>query len=218
MATDQPSAATDEERKQRAREKARLRKQRFDAKLRSADAAPDGNPRRGSVLYLSEEARAVLKRNRDRRRDAGLPQVLDASLIESLLLAYAQQGEPGHPEGNLLDDETKSDPRLAKVLAKVEVLETKLRAARSEVETLQEENFDLEEDAKDDEKARPFDWDEIERLLLRAHHMQGRQWTQGIAERFCRELAADGNQARAVEALHRELQEHIRSLTDWVSR
>ena len=94
MAIDQNEPAPLDDRKERARAKARARKQRFDARMRNAGASSDAVRRHALVVYLTDDARKVLQSNRRRRRLLELPPVLDSTLIEELLRAYRAQGEP----------------------------------------------------------------------------------------------------------------------------
>ncbi len=197
MTTGKKPPATEEERKQRAREKARLRKQRFDEKLRNPDGGGRAGRRRGSVLYLSDAARDVLTRNRQRRHDARFPQVLDANLIESLLLAYADQGEPEHPEGPLVIDETKAHPGIANLL--------RIKA-------------DLERKLAIQPQFRPIDWDAIEFSLLAAHRLIGSQWSRDLAKRIYRDALSVANEGSSAGTLDREMLDHIKALIYWASR
>lgn len=217
MATAKKSPASEEERRQRAREKARLRKQRFDERRRNPDGDDGASQRRGVVLHLSEAARTVLRQNRQRRRDAGMPPVLDSNLVESLLLAYALQGEPEPQVGPLVVDETKAHPGIAKLLAKVADLEAELRAVRL-ARLAAEGNIELlEEEAEADNEFRTFNWELIEDKLLDAHRLIGSVWARGIVERVLDVSASRSANGDITALLQREIEEHIRSLIDRAS-
>ena len=47
--------------------------------------------------------------------------------MEALLLAYEAQGEPEHPEGPLVIDETKTSEQLVKHSAKFQILQEQLK-------------------------------------------------------------------------------------------
>lgn len=218
MATAKKSPASEEERRQRAREKARLRKQRFDERRRNPDGDDGANQRRGVVLHLSEAARTVLREHRQRRREADMPPVLDSELVESLLLAYARQGDPDTQAEPLVVDETKAHPAVAKLLAKVASLKADLQAASLANFAAEGTIERLEEEVEADNEWRPFDWATIEQRLLAAHRLIGSASTRGIVERVLDKSASSGVGAEAAALLQREIEEHIRSLIDWASR
>lgn len=218
MATAKKSPASEEERRQRAREKARLRKQRFDERRRNPDGDDGASQRRGVVLHLSETARAVLREHRQRRRDADMPPLLDSELVESLLLAYARQGDAETQAGPLVVDETKAHPGISKLLAKVAGLEADLRALRLAHFAAEGTIERLDEEAEADNEFRPFDWETIEQKLLAAHRLIGSASTRGIVERALDERASRSGGAETAALLQREIEEHIRSLIDWASR
>jgi len=63
------------------------RKARFDERMRNADGARPGAPRRKPcVVYLSDESREVLLRNRALSRIAGSAAETDSEFLERLLL------------------------------------------------------------------------------------------------------------------------------------
>lgn len=222
MATAKKSHASDDERKQRAREKARLRKQRFDQRLRNPAGDDSASQRRGVVLHLSESARTVLREHRQRRRDAEMPPILDSELVESLLLAYARQEHPETQAGPLVVDETKAHPGIANLLAKVASLKAELQeanlatiAAEGTIEQLEEQ---LEVEVEEEVEVQSFDWAMIEQSLLAAHRLIGSASTRGIVERVLDNGDSRHGGAATVSLLQREIEEHIRCLIDWTSR
>ena len=76
------------------------RKKRWDQRMRNVEGAELGQPRRTPiVVYLCDEARAVLRQERALARAAELPAVRDSELIEGLLQRHAadtdRQDRPG---------------------------------------------------------------------------------------------------------------------------
>lgn len=212
------TSAAEEERKQRALEKARLRKKTFDDRRRNLDNSDGASQRSGAVFHLSDAAREVLRQNRLRRRAAGLPPVLDSDLVESLLLAYGRQGEPGFQSGALVIDETKANPVTEKLVAKVEDLQGELRSNRDALSAAEATIKNHEEDAEVEEQFRVFDWGEVEQNLLAAHRLIGSAGMPGIVERVLDKAAPRSGRAEAAAVLQREIEEHIRLLVDWASR
>lgn len=211
MATAKKSPLTEEESKERKRELARLRKQRFDAKMRNPEGSEDGNTRRGCVIFLSDTARDILKQNRERRRDAGLPQLLDSNLVESLLRAYANQGTMHHSAGELVIDETKADPLISSLLTKLQAQKRKLEnqgmhifGAEAEIESLTEEL----RKAKD-----KIDWETVLDYVLTTHSLYGLEWSVDALKRFRQDLS-NKDEGKAAAAMNRALEEYIRSLIE----
>ena len=76
------------------------RKRRWDQRMRNGELGEAGEPRRTPVVvYLCEEARAVLRQERALAKAAQLPAIRDAELIEGLLKRHAAdticQDRPG---------------------------------------------------------------------------------------------------------------------------
>lgn len=165
-------APTEEERVARAREKARLRKQRYDARMKGAASEEESGGRKACVLYLNEDARDVLKRNRLARRLLDQKPILDSELVEALLLAYRQQEEARQPVVTVKLHDFEGTYRLDKLVSRYndlfEEFNDQLRELNAEKDSRAEAEAAVEE-AMDD---RDMDWSEAENALLPIHQRE----------------------------------------------
>lgn len=124
------------------------RKARFDAKMRNEDGRDPGAPaRKAVVIYLSDEARGVLRRHRFERQLLGqsVGPRLDSELVEQLLLAMLTPNEEGGSSS--VDEPMHADISTvrAKTVAKLKEMRRQLRHARQENQPLRERAEKLKE-------------------------------------------------------------------------
>lgn len=163
---------SEEERSARAREKARLRKQRYDARMKGTDRDGATGGRKGCVLHLSEEAREVLRRNRLSRRLLDQDPVLDSELVESLLLAHRQQEQLLLPNVTLEVGNEKETLRLDKLVDRYAKLNEKLNDERHRLNGMKFLLAEVAAEAEDADRHRDMDWWEIEDVLLSQHQRE----------------------------------------------
>lgn len=98
------------------------RKRRWDLLMRNSDGADPTRPtRRPVVIYLSDEAREVLRNERALAREAQVAPCLDSALVEQLLLRHSTastQARDGLPLDRLLN--SFSTMRRALAVARLE--------------------------------------------------------------------------------------------------
>lgn len=202
MSTEARKLENEEERGRRKRELARLRKLRYDDRMRGA-AGGAGPRRKGHVIYLTDEAVEVLARNRARNRLLGLPKVLDSRLIEDLLFrserdstAFAESGSDDH--GQQLPAPT------TKLLAEYE----------NQVKLVKE--LKAQQVAERSAAQRHVNWPLAERELLGAHRLLMPQVGHWLALHLRSALGEATSDWQAMKIVDAEVVDYLGRLVDSV--
>lgn len=194
------------------------RKAQFDARMRNADGLIDGAPRRTPcVLYLSDPARNVLRKNRLARRVSRSGPQLDAELVEELLLNYEGQRSAGTAKKGALKMPTALAALQAPVLAEFERLNNLLRRTASELARSRERLDQLEQAAAQPPKDPLTDqtfWERIEDALVERHRKHSWLWAPQMAQRLRSILRSPVLEAEAMYELSREFEARICDLCD----
>lgn len=214
MSIDRQSPPLEDDREERAREMARARKKRFDDRMRNADGKSGAERRRAVVIYLSDAATDVLRRNRLRRRLLELQPVLDSRLIEDLLLSFLSQGEPEQLSSLVIKDETKIKAESSNLLNKfdhqvdiIKSLEEQLYISRNTSSSLQKE-LDAENEF------RSLDWIEVELGLLDTHRLLKSHSVYMMAQELRAKLANSQSDSQALGVVYDVVSEYIKQLID----
>jgi hypothetical protein len=204
--------------------------------MRNADGSnPDAPARKGVVVYLSEDARSVLRRNRVERqllRSQTGPSS-DSELVESLLLAF----EAG-PTGDATSTDVGPKPHTAgairaKALARVIELRRRLRAAtgansqlRGNVDSLQERLKTLSAQAVATESQKDFhgleegrqlsgaSWDKFAHQLLERQRASLWLWAPAFLETVRDAVLSEAKDPELIRMIARELDEHVAKMCD----
>jgi hypothetical protein len=212
MPTPQPSPQPlgEMERKEKSRTKAKLRKQRFDARMLNIDAANGAQRRYATVVYLNESAKDALHRNRQQRRLLDLPNVSDSVLIEQLLLKYENENVFDDMDQELQTSVTKVKGNTAKLLEKNKLLEEKIKflklhlfAAEATIEKLESE-IEVEPPV--------CDWETTEYHLLNEHWSYMSRFGYRAAKRIKSRIGGTENDVITMRVVHEEFEEYIKEL------
>lgn len=197
-----PQELSAEAKKEQVRAKARARKQRFDARMRNADAGEATERRHAVVIYLTDSAKNVLNQNRQRRRLLNLPSVLDSTLIEELLLGYSMKGESEFEVDLKSNDDVSRKGDVSKLLNANEKLRKAVQNYKLHLFAADGTIERLQQDIDTENEFRPLDWDEVERGLIAMHRFQlsvlGAHFTQQLLTRI-RQTQGDQHALKVVD-------------------
>lgn len=198
------------EHKEQSRTKAKLRKQRFDAKMRNIDAPNGAQRRHATVVYLNDGAKEALQRNRQHRRLLDLPNVLDSVLIEQLLLKYENENVYDDMDQELQPSVTKVKGNTTKLLENNKQLEEKIKflnlhlfAAETTIEKLESE-IEVEPPV--------CDWETTEYHLLDEHWSYMSIFGYRAAKRIKSRIGGTENDVITMRVIHEEFEDYIKEL------
>lgn len=211
-------APTEEERVARAREKARLRKQRYDARMKGAASEEESGGRKACVLYLNEDARDVLKRNRLARRLLDQKPILDSELVEALLLAHSQQEEARQPEVTVKLQDREQTYRLDKLVGRYNDLFENFKDQRRKLKSEKELRAEAEAAVDEVMYERDMDWSEAESVLRPIHQREMAVNGARLVADIRGILNQANSDAEASRKLTFELADYIFGLIDQVKR
>lgn len=216
MTTEPKKALPIDAGRERAREMARERKKRFDARMRNANAGEGGERRHAVVVYLTNDAKEVLWRNRQRRRLLDLPPILDSVLINELLLSYGAQAADDQAN-SLLADVTTAQTDSSKLLKANERQLKRIKALELHNFVAEETIALLKEQEDLAMEYRPFDWSVAEDNLLEAHRYLMTHAGYWLAIRLRERLSSSSGDSHAAKIFNEEITDYIEQIIDVVS-
>lgn len=191
--------------------------------MRNADGHVEGEPARTPVvLYLSAEARELMRRHRDEAALAGVPPLVDSKLVEAALLAYmterpkaASTGSAPAATPTVIDASPPAAAdedieRLRQLRAKIRQLNTKLELADAEQEELRAE---MESDS-----IRAEQWTDVRETLLKRHRIEASLHLLPLATRLNAAFGELQSDAARMRALNDELIDYLMTLLDKLER
>jgi TolA-binding protein len=187
--------------------------------MRNADGQVDAEPARTPVvLYLSAEARELMRRHRDEAALAGAPPLVDSKLVEAALLAYMADPSKLDSKKRLAAAATEvrdaSPPaardedikRLRELRARIRQLNTKLEKANAEQEEMESDSI------------RAAQWTEVRETLLDRHRMEASLHLPPLASRLQAAFGELRSDAARMQALNEEVVEYLMTLLDKLER
>lgn len=202
---------------------ASVRKQEFDRRMRNADGKVEGEPARTPlVIYLSAEAREVMRRHRDDAALAGAPPLLDSKLVEALLLAFQSHRSAGTASpieaAAVSVAEASVPPAQEDEVQRLRLLRARIRRLNTSLEKSEAERAKLHAEIDDEESISSERWSAVRRKLIERHRSDAsllvHQLTQRVHDAL-RELTSDAARMRAVND---ELIEYLLTLLDALER
>lgn len=191
---------------------AAARKSDFDRRMRNADGRFGGEPARTPVaLYLSAEAREVMRRHRDEAALAGAPPLLDSKLVEALLLAFQSHRSAG--SANPVEaaaasvDESSPPPANDGDIRRLRVLREKIR---------RQDNSKKRADGESSTAS--GHWSAVRRALLDQHRTEASRLLFPLAQRLHSTLGELNSDAERMRAVNDEVIEYLLTLLDALDR
>ncbi|RVT48119.1 hypothetical protein [Rubrivivax albus] len=191
--------------------------------MRNADGHVAGEPARTPVvLYLSAEARELMRRHRDEAALAGTPPLVDSKLVEAALLAYmtarprtpsAGPAPTATPPVNDAPPPAAADEdieRLRQLRAKIRQLNTKLEHADAEQDVLREQ--------MESESVRAEQWTDVREKLVKRHRMEASLHLLPMATRLNAAFGELQSDAARMRALNDEVIDYLITLLDKLER
>lgn len=191
---------------------AAARKSDFDRRMRNADGRFEGEPARTPVaLYLSAEAREVMRRHRDEAALAGAPPLLDSKLVEALLLAFQSHRSAG--SANPVEaaaasvDESSPPPAKDGDIRRLRVLREKIR---------RQDNSKKRADGESSTAS--GHWSAVRRALLDQHRTEASRLLFPLAQRLHSTLGELTSDAERMRAVSDEVVDYLLTLLDALDR
>lgn len=203
--------------------KAADRKREFDRRMRNADGQVEGEPARTPVvLYLSAEAREVLRRHRDDAALAAAPPLLDSKLVEALLLAFQSRRSAG-PAASIEAAATsvdKSSPPPAKDsdVERLRDLRTKIRRLDSVLFRTEKDRDDLLDEIDDEGSISSRRWATVRKALIEQHIAEGSLRLYPLTRRLHGTLGELTSDASRMQAVNAEFVDYLLTLLDALDR
>lgn len=199
------------------------RKREFDRRMRNVDGQVEGEPARTPVvLYLSGEAREVLRRHREDIAIAGAPPLHDSKLVEALLLAFHSHRSDGssssiEPAAASVNEVTVP-PATDDEVQRLRLLRAKIRRLTTDLEQAKDDRDDAEAEIEDPESISAERWSAVRRKLIDRHYSEVSLLVHPLAQRLHRELNALTSDAARMRAVNEELIEYLITLLDALER
>lgn len=181
------------------------RKKQFDLRMRNANGEVPGAPQRSPVvIYLSEEARDVLRRNRDVRRLVGAPPVLDAELVEYALACY-ERGRLG------VDASTVSQHSDGRLPLSSSLDRAAFKALQSRVNELEQQVIKVASNLENDkyEELREQALADLPENLLEAHAKHQAMLIYPMAQRLLQVLRSTDDDTTRMRLLQDEIADYL---------
>lgn len=199
------------------------RKREFDRRMRNADGKVEGEPSRTPVvIYLSAEARDVMRRHREDAALAAATPLLDSKLVESLLLAFHAHRSSSSPtpvEAAALSTHESSVPRASdNDIERLRQLRLKIRRLNTRLQETVAERDELLADADDEESFTAERWSAIRRKLLDRHREAASLLVHPLANRLHSALSDLTSDAARMRVVSDELIEYLVTLLDALER
>jgi hypothetical protein len=186
--------------------------------MRNSTSGNDSERRQAVVIYLSDDAKEVLWRNRQRRRLLDVPPMLDSTLIEELLLAFGSQSKDGLVAGGLVRDETVGHSDTSKLLSSNEGQAKRIKALELHNFVAEETISLLNQQIEDANEFRPFDWSQAGEDLLSAHrHLMSHTGYQ-LAIRLRDRLINFSNDSTTVKIFDEEISDYLKCIVDMADK
>lgn len=203
--------------------KAADRKREFDRRMRNADGQVEGEPARTPVvLYLSAEAREVIRRHREDAALAGAPPLLDSKLVEALLLAFRSQrsADPAASVATAAAVVEKSSPPPAKEgdVERLRDLRTKIRRLNSVLVETEADRDELQEEIDNEGSISARRWNTVRKALIKQHIAEGSLSLYPLTRRLNGELGELTTDASRMHAVSAEFVDYLLTLLDALDR
>ncbi len=203
--------------------KASVRKQEFDRRMRNADGTFGGEPARTPlVIYLSAEAREVMRRHRDDAALAGEPPVLDSKLVEALLLAFQSHRSAGTSSpieaAAVSVGDASVPPAQEDEVQRLRLLRAKIRRLNTSLEETKAERAELQEEIDDEESISSERWSAVRRKLIDRHRSEASLLVHPLTQRLHGALSELTSDAARMRAVNDELIEYLLTLLDALER
>lgn len=199
------------------------RKREFDRRMRNADGQVEGEPARTPVvLYLSAEAREVMRRHREDIAIAGAPPLHDSKLVEALLLAFQSHRSDGSPSpidsaATSVNDLTVP-PATDDEVQRLRLLRAKICRLKATLEEAEAARDKAEAEIDDPESISAERWSAVRRKLVDRHYSEASLLMHPLAQRLHQELNALTSDAARMRAVNEELIEYLITLLDALER
>lgn len=202
---------------------AAARKSDFDRRMRNADGQVKGEPARTPVvLYLSAEAREVLRRHREDVALAGAPPLLDSKLVEALLLAFQSHRSPGTPSpieaAAVSVSEASAPPAQEDEVQRLRLLRAKIRRLKASLEKTEARRAELQEEIDNEESISSERWSVVRQKLLDRHRSEASLLVHPLTQRLHDALSELTSDAARMRAVNDELIEYLLTLLDALER
>lgn len=203
--------------------KAADRKREFDRRMRNADGQIEGEPARTPVvLYLSTEAREVVRRHREDAVIAGAPPLLDSKLVEALLLTFQSQrsADPAaHVEAAAAPvDQYSPPPAKDSDIQRLRHLRSKIRRLNSVLLEAEADRIDLQEEVDNENSISSRRWSAVRRALLNKHRTETSRLLFPLAQRLHSTLGGLTSDAERMRAVNDVVVEYLLTLLDAMDR
>jgi hypothetical protein len=197
------------------------RKREFDRRMRNVDGQVHGEPARTPIqIYLSADAREVLRRHREDAALAGVAPLLDSKLIEALLLAFqshrSSDSSKAIESAAAATSESSVSPAKDDEVQRLRFLRAKIRRINSALERSNEEldfyNKEFEGELSSQQ------WADARETLIERHRREASLLLYPIAQRLHLALEQSASDAARMRTVSDEVIDYLCTLLDQLER